>query len=177
MKNVLFGLLAMVWLTSCEAQSTTDPNSNVVAQDPKCLLVTQWGIDFSKPTQYPSSHWMRDPEMYFNTATDGFFSIGIPPNTYKNNTISWIVEVHFKYTITGNRVTFNVQKSLVYNTLFAQIDAKTGTEAATFAKDFINLDNNGQGYEFICSTKKFEFLGSSSKLSVPLNNYYWVKTN
>ncbi len=177
MKNQLLAFMALVWLISCEAQNTTDPDSNLMVTDSKCLLVTQWGMDFSKPTQYPSSHWMRDPEMYFNTATDGAFSIGIPPNTYKNNSISWIVEIQFKYTLKQDKVIFDVKKVFIYNTLLQQLEAKTGQEAIVLAKDFINLDNLGVGYEFSCSEKKFEFLGEASKKSVPLNNYYWKLTN
>jgi hypothetical protein len=158
MKNLLLALVAIFWMISCETKSSVDPENNVAAQDPKCLLVTQWGIDFSKPTQYPSSHWMRDPEMYFNTATAGAFSIGIPPKTYKNNPISWFVEIQFNYTLKQNKVIYDVKKVFIYNTFLQQLDAKTGADAIAFAKDFMNLDNLGSGYEFTCTEKSLSLL-------------------
>lgn len=173
MKNQLFAFMAMVWLISCKAQNTTEPNINLLAQDPKCLLDTKWGIDFSKQTQNPSTNWILDPGMYFNTSVDGRFRVGIPPNTYKNNSVSWIVEIEFKYTLNQNRIIFDVKNVDVWSTSLQLLQVKIGQEAIDFAKDFINLNNLGQGYEFSCSQKEFEFLGETTQKSVPLSYYHW----
>lgn len=49
MKKLIVAVMAIVWLNSCEAQTPTDPVVPVVTIDPKCLLKTQWSLDYSLP--------------------------------------------------------------------------------------------------------------------------------
>ena len=177
MKNVLLALVAIVWLTSCEAQSTTDPDNNVVAQDAKCLLVTQWGFDQAYPFPQSIDNWFKPPEMYFNTATDGFFAVSFSPNTYKNNTSVLFLEIHFKYSVVNDKVIFDIQKVKKFGGDLLKTGEVTGQEAYDLAFDSMNLMNKNEGLSFNCEGRKLSFTNTSATAVIPLKMNYWKRLN
>jgi hypothetical protein len=177
MKNVVLALMALIYLSSCEAQSTTDPNSNVVAQDPKCLLKSQWGFDQAYAYPKPLQFWFKPPEMYFNTATEGFFAVSFPTGNYKNNTSTLILEIHFLYSVNNDKVIFDIQKVKKFNAFLTKTEELSGQSAIDYALDAMNLMNKNGGLSFTCDTRKLVFTEVSANAKIPLNMKYWKKLN
>jgi hypothetical protein len=177
MKNVVFGLMALIYLSSCEAQSTTDPNSNVVAQDPKCLLSTQWSIDYKYPTPHPDSYWFTTPTMNFNTATEGFFDVGVGIGKFRNNDVNNSYEIHFNYSVSGDRVIFEIKRVVRFRGLSTKIGEETGAAAIATAKELMNFVNLDNGIKSACTKTKMTFSSTEPTTRVPFSIYHWERTN
>jgi hypothetical protein len=177
MKNVLLAIMAIVWLSSCEAQSTTDPDSNVVAQDPKCLLRTQWGFDKSQAVPNPDSYYFSLPTMNFNTETEGFFTVGMGIGKFRNNTINHTYEVHFKYTISGDKLIFDIKSVKQFGGIYTKLSEETGVAAVTIATELMNFFQLNGGVRYNCNGRKLSFLTTEASNKIPFKANYWVRTN
>jgi hypothetical protein len=177
MKNVMLAFIAIVCMSSCEAQSTTDPDSNVVAQDPKCLVRTQWDMDKSFALPFPASYWFIPPTMNFNTETEGFFEVGMGIGKFKNNTINHLFEVHFLYSVKIDKVVFEIKSVKKFAGLGAKLSDETGQDAINTAKELMNFVNLDNGIKFTCSGQKLTFSSTEPVTRVPFKMYNWIRSN
>jgi ASC-1-like (ASCH) protein len=176
MKNVMLALIAVVCMSGCEAQSTTDPDTNVVAQDPKCLFKTQWGFSRNFTTPYPDNWWFAPPSFNFNTDKDGFISVGIQKGKFRNNQFSQTFEIYFDYQVIKDKLVFKVTKVKKFEA-FTKIGEETGADAVSTAKEILKMANVDTQIKFTCEGQKLTFDPIEPITNVPFNVFNWNRTN
>jgi hypothetical protein len=178
MKNVMLALIAIVCMSSCKAQSTTDPDtSSTMSADAKCLLGTQWSFDRNIANIYPEDYWFQDPNLGFSSATEGYLFVGFQKGKYKNNQFNIYAEMYFTYTINKDKLVFNITKIKNYKGFTTFVNEETGQEAINTAKDLMFMLHQGNGIKFTCAGRKLKFDAAESSTKVPFKVYNWNRTN
>lgn len=177
MKKILSTFVALIWLLSCENQNTDSTENNIVPQDTKCLLSTQWSIDYAYPTPLPDEYWFTTPTMNFNTETEGFFDVGMGIGKFRNNDVNNSYEIHFKYSVKADRVIFEVKRVVRFRGLSTKIGEETGATAIATAKELMNFVNLDNGIKFSCNGRKLTFSEIEPNTRVPFSIYNWKRTN
>ena len=176
-RNVILVLSMGLIVCSCEVQNTTEPDSNVVPQDPKCLLSTQWSIDYAFPTPHPDEYWFMTPTVNFNTEKEGFFDVGVQTGKFRNNPTNQFYEVHFTYSVVQDRVVFEIKKVIWFKGVSSKIGEETGATAIATAKELMNFVNLNNGIKFNCNGRKLKFDATEPVTRVPFGIYNWKRTN
>ncbi|SOE21800.1 hypothetical protein SAMN06298216_2255 [Spirosomataceae bacterium TFI 002] len=173
--SILF-LLLNILVFGCDAE-VAEPESNLTPLDVKCLLSSQWGVDYNYPTPKFEKDWFTTPRLNFNSSEEGFMTVGIQPNTFRNNDISLIVEIPFKYTINGGRIIFNIQSVRTYNAFLTKQNEFIGSEAVVYASELVNLKHLGNGQACECTAKSLSFIKADPATESPIQTNHWVRKN
>lgn len=115
--------------------------------------------------------------MNFNTETEGFFDVGLGKGKFRNNLVNNSYEVHFKYSIKGDRVIFELKKVSIFEGISLKLGEDTGQIGINTAKDLMNFVNLENGLKLVCAGRKLTFDASEPISRVPFSVYNWKRTN
>ena len=176
MKRILILLVLSVVGMGCETQ-VADPNSNLVPLDAKCLLSSQWGVDYTYNAPYAYEYWMADPAVNFNADSTGFMKLGILKGTWRDNQKSLFVYANYIYRINGGRIIFDIQSVKTFNTFLIKQEEFFGQEAIDYASQLFNLEHLGKGQACECTAKTLHFLETDESTVSPIETNYWKRLN